>query len=129
MPVRRYRCVAAASVASLALLAAGARITLAQQPQPQPVVSNIQGLDFGRFVAGNGGTVILDRSGSRSKSGGVILLGPSMGEAIFNISRSSDDDADKAIIISLPPDGATQLSSSGIHKMAVDRFMDSSNSP
>lgn len=128
MPVRRYRFVAAASIASLALLAAGARVALAQQPQP--VLNNIQGLDFGRFVAGSGGTVTLHPSGSRSKSGGVILLGPPMGQAIFHISRSSNDDAGTAISILLPPNGTTHLSSgSDVNKMAVDYFVDTSTSP
>ena len=132
MPVHRYRFVAAASIASLALFAAAARHSFAQQPSAQQIVlSNIRGLDFGRFAAGRGGTVSVSRTGTRSTSGGVVLLNSSIaGMAMFNVSRNSNEGGDKAVVISLPPDGTTHLHShGGGNSMAVDSFVDDAPSP
>ncbi|MFC4930384.1 DUF4402 domain-containing protein [Massilia sp. GCM10023247] len=120
MPASRYRFILLAGSVVLALLGAGARHALAQQ---QIVLSNTRGLDFGRFVAGTGGTITLSPAGLRSRTGGVVLLNsPNAGQAAFNAGRSSNGGANKAVIISLPPNGATRLSS-GANSMAVNNFV------
>jgi hypothetical protein len=125
MPAGRYRFVMFASSAVRALLALAfvlvlaARDTLAQQV----VLNNIRGLDFGRFVAGSGGTVVLSPAGLRSRTGGVVLLNsPSTGQAAFNVGRTSSDDENRAVIITLPDNGATRLTS-GADSMAVGDFV------
>lgn len=120
MPASRYRFILLAGSVVLALLGAGARHALAQQ---QIVLSNTRGLDFGRFVAGTGGTIILSPAGLRSRTGGVVLLNsPNAGQAAFNASRSGNGGANKAVIISLPANGPTRLSSGG-NSMAVNNFV------
>jgi hypothetical protein len=123
MPAGRYRFVMFASSAVRALLAfafvLAARDTLAQQV----VLNNIRSLDFGRFVAGSGGTVVLSPAGLRSRTGGVVLLNsPSIGQAAFNVGRISRDDENRAVIITLPDNGATRLTS-GADSMAVGDFV------
>lgn len=124
MPVRVDRFILLAGIATLALLAAGSRPALAQQESSsQIVLSNIRDLDFGRFVAGSGGTVILSASGLRSSTGAVILLNsPSVGQAAFNVSRSTNGETTESVIISLPQNGTTHLFS-GSNRMAVDNFV------
>jgi hypothetical protein len=121
MPVRRNRFTLLASIAILALLAAGARHASAQQ---QIVLNNTRGLDFGRFVAGSGGTIILSPTGVRSRTGGVVLLNSAnAGQAAFIVGRSNRNGNNaKAIIISLPPNGATRLAN-GVNSMAVGTFV------
>jgi hypothetical protein len=123
MPVGRYRFVMFASTAVRALLAfvlvLATRDTLAQQV----ALSNTRGLDFGRFVAGSGGTVVLSPAGLRSRTGGVVLLNsPSTGQAAFKVGRISRDDETRAVIITLPDNGATRLAS-GADSMAVGDFV------
>jgi hypothetical protein len=122
MPVRSDRSILLASTAVQALLAfalvLAARDTLAQQV----VLSNTRSLDFGRFVAGSGGTVVLSPVGLRSRTGGVVLLNsPSTGQAAFNVGRTSGDE-NRAVIITLPDNGATRLTS-GADSMAVGDFV------
>jgi hypothetical protein len=122
MPVRRYRFILLAGIATLALLAAGARHAFAQIQPEQVVLTNTSGLDFGRFVAGSGGTVVVDPAGLRSRTGGVVLLNSSTAaQAAFNVGRTGNTDRNDAII-SLPPNGAIRLTS-GANSMAVDNFV------
>ena len=117
MLVSRYRFIGVASIAALALLAAPARHALAQQLS----LSNTRGLDFGRFVAGTGGTVILAANGARSRTGAVVLLNsPTVGQASFNAIRASGNKS--AVIISLPTNGSIRLNS-GTNSMAVNNFV------
>lgn len=117
MVVSRYRFIGAASIAALALLAAPARHALAQQL----TFSNTRGLDFGRFVAGTGGTVILAPNGARSRTGAVVLLNsPTVGQASFNAIRASGNKS--SVIISLPANGSIRLNS-GANSMAVNTFV------
>lgn len=121
MRKRVYRFILLAGIAIPALLAAGARHAYAQQV----TLSNTRGLEFGRFVAGSGGTVVLDATGQRSRTGGVVLLNSAnVGQAGFNIGRTGNSGGNKSIIISLPPNGATRLIN-GAHSMAVDAFVSS----
>lgn len=121
MPVRRYRFILLAGIATLALLAAGARPAHAQQV----TLSNARGLDFGRFIAGSGGTVVIGPGGARSVTGGVLPLNSSSaGQAVFNVGRTGNGGGNRAVIISLPANGATRLTS-GANSMAVNAFVSS----
>ena len=117
MLVSRYRFIGVASIAALALLAAPARHALAQQL----TLSNTRGLDFGRFVAGAGGTVILAPNGARSRTGAVVLLNsPTVGQASFNAIRATGNKNN--VSISLPANGSIRLNS-GTNSMAVNNFV------
>lgn len=53
-------------------------------------ITNTQGLAFGDFVAGNGGSVSVSTGGARSASGGVFLIPSSEGlAASFTVNGSS----------------------------------------
>jgi hypothetical protein len=123
MMPRRSRPVLIAGIASLsALLMPGGREACAQQIN----LSNTRGLDFGRFVAASGGTVIVSPTGGGpTRTGGVILLNsPTASPATFTVSKSGNGGGNKAIIISLPANGSTQLTS-GSSSMAVNAFTNS----
>ncbi len=119
MLVRRYRFAILVGSAVLALFVIPAPDARAQQVG----LSNIRGLDFGRFVAGSGGTVVLTPGGLRSRTGAVVLLhSPNAGQAGFNVNRVNDDKT--AVGISMPPNGSIRLNS-GANSMAVDSFVSS----
>jgi hypothetical protein len=125
MPVRSDRFIPLASTAVQALLAFALVLASSPASAQQVVLSNTRSLDFGRFVAGSGGTIILSPSGLRSRTGGVILLNsPNAGQAAFNASRSTlaPGPSATAVIISVPANGATHLSS-GASSMAVGDFV------
>jgi hypothetical protein len=89
------------------------------------VLTNFRSLDFGRFVAGGGGTVTVGPTGARSSSGGVVLLNsPGAGAAVFNVGKSIGDASNKAVAITLPANGSVRLSS-GANSMAVNAFVTS----
>ena len=91
----------------------------------QVMISNTRGLDFGRFVAGSGGTVVIGPTGLRSRTGAVVLLNsPSASQANFTVSKSSNGGGNKAVIISLPGNGQIRLNS-GSNSMAVNSFTSS----
>lgn len=120
MPLPRYPGSLAAGALALAALAPFGQHSAHAQ---QIVLSNARSLDFGRFVAGTGGTVTVSPLGVRSRTGGVILLNsPNAGQAGFNVGKSDSGNGDKAIIISVPSNGSTRLDS-GAHSMAVDSFV------
>ena len=120
MQVGRYQAILAAGTVVLTALAVSAQRAAHAQ---QIVLSNARSLDFGRFVAGSGGTVVLSATGVRSRTGGVILLtSPSTGQAMFNVGKSSNGAGSKAVIISLPSNGSTRLNS-GANSMAVNGFV------
>jgi hypothetical protein len=123
MLVCPYRFERVAGCAVLALLAVSASAALAQ-----PSLTNARGLDFGRFVSGSGGTVIVSPAGLRSRSGAVVLLtSPGAGQAIFNVNRisgiGSGTDTATAVSISLPVNGSVWLTGSGGGAMAVNNFV------
>ena len=108
-----------ASIAVLALLALPVRDALAQQVV---VLSNTRGLDFGRFVAASGGTIVLSPAGLRSRTGGVVLLNsPNAGQAVFNVGKSVNGSNNRAVIVTLPANGSIRLAS-GANSMAVGSF-------
>lgn len=120
MLLRRLALLAGAAVlaALAALLLLAARDSAAQQL----TIGNLRALDFGRFVAGSGGAITISPTGLRSRTGAVVLLNsPSTGQAMFSVGRSGSEEG-KAIVISLPPNGSTLLSS-GSASMAVNAFV------
>lgn len=132
MPPRSKRFLPPASTAVQALLAFAFVLTLVFTPcaasAQQVVLNNTRGLDFGRFVAGSGGTIVLNPSGLRSRTGGVILLSsPSAGQAAFNATRFTLDagrasPGATAVVVSVPANGAVRLTSGG-NSMAVGEFV------
>jgi hypothetical protein len=102
----------------LAFLAVNPGDALAQQV----VLTNTRGLDFGRFVAGSGGTIVVTPAGLRSRTGAVVLLNsPSVGQASFTASRSGGN---KTIVtITLPANGSVRISSGVSNSMAVNTFV------
>ena len=125
MPLRSDRFILRASTAVQALLAFALACAPYAAFAQQVVLGTTRNLDFGRFVAGSGGTIVLSPSGLRSRTGGVVLLNsPNAGQAAFSASRSTLDPATSAtaVIISVPANGATRLSS-GANSMAVGDFV------
>jgi hypothetical protein len=122
MMPRRSRPILIAGIASLsALLTPAGREACAQQVN----LTNTRGLDFGRFVASTGGTVIVSPTSGRSRTGAVILLNsPTANPATFTVSKSSNGSTNKSIVITLPANGSTRLTS-GSNSMAVDSFVSS----
>ncbi len=120
MQVGRYPAILAAITLVLAALA----LSCQREAHAQQIVLNAaRGMDFGRFVAGSGGTVILSPTGVRSRTGGVILLNsPAVGQAAFNVGKSSNGGGNKAVIISVPPNGSVRLNS-GANSMALNTFV------
>ena len=129
MPVRRYRGIRIARSAPRALRAIAVFACILLVPRTafaqQVLLANNQGLDFGRFVASGGGNVIVAPTGVRSRTGAVVLLNsPSVRQATFRVSRNGTGGGNKAVVISLPSNGATRLSS-GANSMAVNNFVSS----
>lgn len=91
----------------------------------QVVLTSSRSLDFGRFVARTGGTITVSPTGARSSTGAVILLNsPNAGAAVFNVRKSNSGAANKAVVITLPGNGATRLSS-GANNMPLSAFVSS----
>lgn len=89
------------------------------------MLTNTRSLDFGRFVAGTGGTVVVSAAGARSRTGGVILLNsPSANSASFAVDKSGGGKPLKTVIFTLPSDTAVRLTS-GSNSMAVTTFASS----
>lgn len=94
-------------------------------PPSSLTLSNTRSLDFGRFVAGSGGTITIGPSGARSRTGGVVLLSsPSAGNAAFTVSRTGKP-VDKSVILSFPVNGSVTLSN-GAQTMTVQNFVNGS---
>jgi hypothetical protein len=83
-------------------------------------ISKNSDLIFGKFAAGNGGTVAVSPGGVRSKTGGVTLLTAASGlAASFNITGS--DNASYGI--TLPSNGTIQIPrEGGAETMAIKDF-------
>lgn len=107
-----------ASLMGVALLAIavpghGAEITL----------QNTQGLSFGSFVAGSGGSVTVGTDNSRIASGAVQLIPSSRGTAaLFTVSG----DASATYAIQLPADDFVKLVGPG-GEMLISRFTSTPN--
>jgi hypothetical protein len=88
------------------------------------VLTTTRGLDFGRFAAGAGGTVTINATtGTRSKTGGVVLLNSFAGaQATYNVSKSKNGTVNKTVAITLPANNTVQLTS-GANHMFVNNFV------
>lgn len=85
-------------------------------------VANTQPLSFGRFAAGMGGSITMSPSGSRSASGGVVLISSAVGSAAqFTVSG----DPNLIYSITLPPNGAVALKSASGQSMPLNNFTSS----
>jgi hypothetical protein len=91
----------------------------------QIAISNTRILAFGKFVAGSGGSVAIDTNGTRTPSGGVLLLTSGGGTAAtFNVTDADPANVNKTYIITLPDNG-TVLLASGSNSMALNNFVSS----
>jgi hypothetical protein len=81
--------------------------------------SSTRALAFGRFVAGTGGTIIVNPAGTRSKTGAVVLLSSTASSASFTITDTSPPGANATCAISLP---ATATVSNGTNQMQLNTF-------
>jgi hypothetical protein len=90
------------------------------------VMSNTRGLDFGRFAAGTGGTVVLNAAtGARTKTGSLILLNsPSAAQATYNGPKSTNGTGTLSVVNTLPANNTVQLSS-GANHMYINNFVSS----
>ena len=80
-------------------------------------------LSFGSFLAGSGGTVTVGPSGSRSKSGGVLLIGQGAGAAAAQFIVTGTPNASYAI--TLPSDNTVTLADENSHTLALNGFVSS----
>ena len=108
------------------LFVAACLLLAAQYASAQQIVlTNSRSLDFGRFVARTGGTITVSPTGARSSTGAVLLLNsPSAGAASFIVKKSNSGATNKSVIITLPANGGTRLSS-GTNNMPLSAFVTS----
>lgn len=93
-----------------------------QSPVTALSVSNTQGIAFGAFAAGAGGSVVIAPAGTRSATGSVVLISSNTGAAAqFTVSG----DAEFTYAITLPADGTATLSDGAGHSMNVNSFTSS----
>ncbi len=84
-------------------------------------ITNPVALGFSMFVAGSGGTVVVDTGGVRSATGGVVLVPSGAGAAAqFSVTGG----ATHTYAITLPANGVVSLVS-GTNSMAVNTFTSS----
>lgn len=122
MTVRRYSQFLPAGAIALAVMLTTAW-NEARAQQQVVVLTNTRGLDFGRFVANSGGTVVMSATGVRSRTGSVVLLSsPTAGQATFTVGKSTNGGGNRAVSITLPANGTIRLSS-GANSMAVNTFV------
>jgi hypothetical protein len=86
-------------------------------------ISNSGALSFGSFVAGTGGSVVVDATGLRSRMGGVMLVpqGSAASAAQFSVTGT----AGAVYGISLPANDTVALSDGNGHSMALNGFASS----
>lgn len=92
-----------------------------QTPVTAISISSTQDLAFGKFAAGSGGSVIVSAAGSRSATGGVVLVSSGAGApARFSVTG----DANLTYAITLPANDTVVLTN-GAQTMAVNNFSSS----
>ena len=107
-----------------AVALAAALLCCAGAAPAQVAIHTTRNLEFGKFVAGVGGTVSVDTSGARSRSGGVVLISSSAASASFTVSDALPANAGKVYTITLPDNGTATLSS-GANNMTLSNFVSS----
>jgi hypothetical protein len=89
-------------------------------------ITNTESLAFGKFAAGAGGSVVVATAGTRSATGGVVLLSSGPGAAArFDVSG----DASLTYAITLPADGTISLSNGSGQSMSLTDFTSTPASP
>lgn len=106
--LRVARVICAFGAAIMATAAYGVEITIV----------NTQGLAFGSFAAGSGGTVMVSPAGTCTAGGDVVLLSL---EACTTAEFTVSGDPNATYTIDLPADGTSSLSGPGTD-MAVTLF-------
>ena len=81
-------------------------------------IENIQNLSFGRFVAGNGGSVTVSTDGSRSADGIVLIPSSQVTAAQFTVRG----DPNATYSIQLPGNDLVSLTGTGID-MFINNFI------
>ncbi len=91
----------------------------AAAPLHAQTLSNNSALSFGSFTAAGGGTITVNASGGRSKTGAVLLSsqGAVASPAQFTITGT----ASAVVTFTVPANGTVTLSD-GTHTMSVDLF-------
>lgn len=79
-------------------------------------------LSFGRFAAAGGGSISIGVNGTRTRSGGVILLSSPASAARFALTENGQGHDNRIAILTLPPNGSVTLVS-GADSMAVNDFV------
>ena len=104
------------------LLAGAALATIALNSSALEIaIQNTQGLAFGSFVAGSGGSVTVSTSGGRSANGGVLLIPSSTSSAAqFTVTG----DANATYTIQLPSNDFVKLTGPG-SDMVINDFTSS----
>jgi hypothetical protein len=103
----------------------GSVVPLAGGPTGGFTMNSTRSLNFGRFVAGTGGTITIAPTGARSRSGGVILINSAgTGSAGFSVTQVKGG-ATRAVVISVPANGTVSISN-GSSSMAVGNFTNGS---
>jgi hypothetical protein len=110
---RRHRRKAEA-ILLLALAGAGAPTSSTAQ-----TISTVSNMSFGSFVAGTGGTLTIKPGGTRTSTGGVVVLGQgsTFGAASFLVSGTRS----ATYTLTMPTNGTVVLSD-GAHTMALNDF-------
>ena len=83
-------------------------------------ISNSSSLTFGSFAADVGGTVSVTPAGSRSASGGVVLIPSGPGSSSQSTVSGTNG---STYSITLPANGIVSLSDTSSHTMAVNSFV------
>lgn len=89
-------------------------------------VSNAGNLSFGTFAVGSAGTVTVQPTGARSRTGGVYLL--NQGSVAVAAQFSIKGKRNTAYVISLPANNTVYLSNGAGQTMGVNAFVSSNPS-
>ena len=108
---------ASAAVHSAARAAALLLACLAATQVQAQTGTQTAALAFGRFAANTGGAVAIRANGSRTRTGGVVLMPSTATPASFSIATTGN----QQIIVTLPADGSTALVA-GTAQMPVNAF-------
>lgn len=84
-------------------------------------ISKSADLLFGKFVANNGGTVVMATNGTRTATGGVVLFNQSSTSNAASFAVTGEGSYTYAI--TLPGDGTVNLSDGASHSMALNSFV------
>lgn len=84
-------------------------------------ITNTGNMAFGRFAAGNGGSITIGVNGLRTRTGDVVLLASPVAAATFSIGDNNQGNDNKVYILTLPANGQVSLAA-GASRMALNNF-------